>query len=109
MENAFKFVYSSLLQGSTFHDLEDLNRKAEAWLREVAWVRRHGTTQERPRDRLDEERPYLIPLPGRPFLAAWVEERLVGYDFCIAWDTNRYSVSPSCVGRSVQALSLIHI
>ena len=104
--DAFKFVYSSLLQGSTFHDLEDLNRKAEAWLREVAWVRRHGTTQERPRDRLDEERPYLIPLPGRPFLAAWVEERLVGYDFCIAWDTNRYSVSPSCVGRSVQAMEL---
>jgi transposase len=106
VENAFKFVFSSLLQGSTFHDLEDLNRKAEAWLREVAWVRRHGTTQERPLDRLDEERPYLIPLPGRPFLAARVEERLVGYDFCIAWDTNRYSVSPSWVGRSVQAMEL---
>ena len=106
VENAFKFVHSSLLQGSTFHDLEDLNRQAEAWLREVAWVRQHGTTQERPRDRLDEERPYLIPLPGRPFLAARVEERLVGYDFCIAWGTNRYSVSPSWVGRSVQAMEL---
>ena len=106
VENAFKFVYSDFLQGSTFHDLEDLNRQAEVWLREVAWVRRHGTTQERPLDRLDEERPYLIPLPGRPFVAARVEERLVGHDFCIAWDTNRYSVSPSFVGRSVQAMAL---
>jgi transposase len=106
VENAFKFVYSDLLQGSTFHDLEDLNRKAEAWLREVAWVRQHGTTQERPLDRLDEERPYLIPLPGCPFVAAQVEERLVGHDFCVAWDTNRYSVSPSLVGRSVQAMTL---
>jgi transposase len=106
VENAFKFVYSDFLQGSTFHDLEDLNRMAEAWLHEVAWVRRHGTTQERPLDRLDEERPYLIPLPGRPFVAARVEERLVGHDFCIAWDTNRYSVSPSFVGRSVQAMAL---
>lgn len=106
VENAFKFVYSDLLQGSTFHDLEDLNRKAEAWLREVAWVRQHGTTQERPLDRLDEERPYLLSLPGRPFVAARMEERLVGHDFCIAWDTNRYSVSPSFVGRSVQAMEL---
>jgi transposase len=106
VENAFKLVYSGLLQGSTFHDLEDLNRKAEAWLRDVAWVRKHGTTQERPLDRMDEERPYLIPLPARPFVAARIEERLVGYDFCIAWDTNRYSVSPSYAGRSVKALAL---
>jgi transposase len=106
VENAFKFVYSGLLQGSTFHDLEDLNRKAEAWLREVAWVRKHGTTQERPLDCMDEERPYLIPLPARPFVAARIEERLVGYDFCIAWETNRYSVSPLFVGRSVKALAL---
>jgi transposase len=106
VENAFKFVYSGLLQGSTFHDLEDLNRKAEAWLRDVAWVRKHGTTQERPLDRMDDERPYLIPLPARPFVAARIEDRLVGYDFCIAWETNRYSVSPSFVGRSVQAMAL---
>ena len=106
VENAFKFVFSDFLQGSTFHDLEDLNRKAEAWLRDVAWVRKHGTTQERPIDRMDEERPYLIPLPARPFVAARIEERLVGYDFCVAWDTNRYSVSPTFVGRSVQAMAL---
>ena len=106
VESAFKFVWSGLLQGSTFHDLEDLNRKAEAWLRDVAWVRKHGTTQERPIDRMDEERPYLIPLPARPFVAARIEERLVGHDFCVAWDTNRYSVSPSFVGRSVQTMAL---
>ena len=106
VENPFKYVFSDLLQGTTFHDLDDLNRKAEAWLREIAWVRKHGTTQERPLDRMNEERPYLIPLPARRFVAARVEERLVGYDFCIAWDTNRYSVSPSFVGRSVQAMEL---
>ncbi len=55
---------------------------------------------------MDQERPYLIALPPQPFIAARVEQRLVGYDFCIAWDTNRYSVSPSFVGRSVQAMEL---
>jgi hypothetical protein len=106
VENPFKYVFSDLLKGSTFHDLDDLNRKAATWLREIAWVRKHGTTQEQPLDRMDAERPYLIPLPACPFVAARVEERLVGYDFCVAWDTNRYSVSPSFVGRSVQAMEL---
>ena len=106
VENPFKYVWADLLKGATFHDLDDLNRKAEAWLRDIAWVRKHGTTQERPLDRMDQERPYLIPLPPRPFVAARVEERLVGYDFSIAGDTNRYSVSPSFVGRPVKALEL---
>lgn len=106
VENPFKYVYSDLLKGSTFHDLTDLNRKAEAWLRDTARVRKHGTTQERPVDRMDQERPYLIPLPTRPFVAAKVEERIVGYDFCVAWETNRYSVSPSFVGRSVKTMVL---
>jgi len=57
-------------------------------------------------DRMDQERPYLIPLPTRPFVAAKVEERIVGYDFCVAWETNRYSVSPSFVGRSVKTMVL---
>jgi hypothetical protein len=106
VENPFKFVYSDLLKGSAFHDLADLNRKAEVWLRDIARVRKHGTTQERPVDRMDQERPYLLPLPPSPFVAARVEDRLVGYDFCVAWETNRYSVSPSFVGRSVKAMAL---
>lgn len=106
VENPFKYVHADLLKGSTFHDLGDLNRKAQAWLRDLARVRKHGTTQERPVDRMDQERPYLLRLPPRPFVAARVEDRLVGPDFCVAWETNRYSVSPSFVGRSVKALVL---
>lgn len=55
---------------------------------------------------MNEERPYLIALPPAPFVAARVEERIVGYDFCVAWETNRYSVSPSFAGRSVSAMEL---
>ena len=106
VENPFKYVFSDLLKGSAFHDLADLNRKAEVWLDTIARVRKHGTTQERPVDRLDQERPYLIRLPSRPFVAARVEDRLVGYDFCVAWDTNRYSVSPSFVGRAIKTMVL---
>lgn len=106
VENPFKYVDADLLKGSTFQDLADLNRRAQDWLRNIARLRKHGTTQERPVDRMDQERPYLIRLPQRPFVAARVEDRIVGYDFCVAWDTNRYSVSPSIVGRSVKVLVL---
>jgi transposase len=106
VENPFQYVYSDLLKGSTFHDLGDLNRQAAAWLRDTARLRKHGTTQERPVDRMERERPYLIALPARRFVAARVEQRVVGYDFCVAWETNRYSVSPSFVGRSVQVMAL---
>jgi hypothetical protein len=106
VENPFKYLQADLLKGSSFHDLADLNRQAGIWLQTVARVRKHGTTQERPVDRLDQERPHLIPLPVRPFVAARVEERIVGYDFCVAWDTNRYSVPPSNVGRAVRTMVL---
>jgi transposase len=106
VENPFKYVFSDFLKGTTFADMEDLNRKAKAWLADVAWVRKHGTTQERPVDRMIDERSYLIPLPPQPFVAARVEERIVGYDFCVAWETNRYSVSPSFAGRSVKGMEL---
>src|SRR3972149_1881112 len=94
VENPFKYVLSDLLKGSTFHALEDLNRKAEAWLRELAWVRKHGTTQERPLDRMDEELPFLMRLPPRPFVAARVEERLARFGFFLGWGTHSASASP---------------
>jgi hypothetical protein len=106
VENPFKYVDSDFVKGTTLHDLDDLNRQAEAWLRDIAWVRQHGTTQQRPLNRMYQKRPYLIPHPAHAFVAAQVEQRLVNYDFCVAWDTNRYSLSPSFVGRSVKALAL---
>jgi hypothetical protein len=45
------------------------------------------------------ERLHLKPLPPERFEAAHVEERRVGDDFCVAWETNRYSVSPHFVGH----------
>ncbi len=63
-------------------------------------MRCHGTTQEVPAERLALERLQLGPLPPQGFEAAQVEERLVGDDFCVAWETNRYSVPPHFAGHS---------
>jgi transposase len=104
VENPFGFVEGNFLKQhrSKFRSLDDLNEKAAIWLKDTARPRKHGTTQERPVDRLDVERPRLKPLPGKRFEAARVEDRLVGDDFCVAWDTNRYSVAPRHTGKSAK-------
>ena len=100
VENPFRYVEGNFLAGRTFHDWTDLNAQAQWWLRERAWVRVHRTTQEQPLMRLEQERPHLIALPRRDFEAATVLPRLIGDDFCVAWETNRYSVPPRYAGRT---------
>jgi transposase len=109
VENPFGYVEDNFLlehRRAGFASIDDLNEKALRWLRETAWPRKHGTTQESPQDRLDQERPKLLPLPARVFEAAEVEERVVGDDFCVSWLTNRYSVPPRLVGQTVKACVL---
>ena len=103
VENPFGYVEGNFLlqhRRAGFLGMEDLNEKAALWLRTTARVRKHGTTQERPEDRLDVERVNLKPLPHKQFEAAEIEDRIVGDDFCVPWDTNRYSVPPRFVGQS---------
>ena len=103
VENPFGYVEGNFLAGRRFHDWADFEAKAQWWLRERAWVRVHRTTQEQPIVRLEQERPHLIALPPRHFEAATVVPRLVGDDFCVAWETNRYSVPPRYAGQTLWA------
>ena len=100
VEAPFWYVEVNFLAGRRFRDLADLNHQAVRWLAETARVRIHRTTQERPIDRLLQERPSLLPLPSAPFQAAVVEPRCVGADFCVSWKTNRYSVPPRFAGTT---------
>ncbi len=100
VENPFRYVEGNFLAGRRFHDWADLEAQAQWWLGERAWVRVHRTTQEPPLGRLEQERPYLIALPPRGFEAATVVPRLIGDDFCVAWETNRYSVPPRYAGQT---------
>lgn len=103
VENPFRYVEGNFLKQhrKSFKDIDDLNEKASVWLRDTARPRRHETTRERPIDRLDVERPELLPLPAHRFEAAEVVDRVVGDDFCVAWKTNRYSVPPRLAGHSL--------
>jgi len=101
VERPFHYIENNFLkrQRSRFTDLDDLNARVKQWLANVANVRNHGTTRERPVDRLVRERPFLKPLPSirpQPFLTL---ARQVGTDFSVAIDTHRYSVPPRHAGQ----------
>jgi transposase len=102
VENPFKYVEGNFLAGRTFYDLADLNQQARTWLEQTARVRVHRTTHEQPVARLAQEQPALIRLPPLRFEAGLVVTRLVGDDFCVSWETNRYSVPPRFHSRSAK-------
>jgi transposase len=102
VENPFGYVEGNFLLGRTFQDFDDLNLKAAKWLRETARVRVHRTTREQPAARLVVEQGKLIPLPRQRFEAGVVVTRLIGDDFCVPYETNRYSVPPHYAGHTVK-------
>jgi transposase len=68
VERPVRYVRENLVYGRTFLNDGDLAQQCTDWLRRVANVRVHGTTQERPCDRLDrDERAQLQPLPARRY------------------------------------------
>ncbi len=101
VERPFSYVENNCLRRRRFRfdDLDDLNRHGVWWCDTIANVRVHGSTRERPVDRLERERALMLPLPSlrvEPFQAVG---RKVGSDFCVALETNRYSVPPKHVGQ----------
>src|SRR4030095_14697276 len=65
VESGVKYVRGNFWPGARFVDDADLNRQAQTWVDSVANRRVHGTTHERPMDRLAQERAHLQGVPGR--------------------------------------------
>lgn len=88
-----------------FRDLDDFNAQLAAWQVEIADLRVHGTTHQRPIDRFTDEARCLVPTAGHAsFLAAMVRERVVAEDWLIALEGNRYSVPFGLIGKTVQVV-----
>ena len=69
VENGIYYLRINFLAGRT-PQWPDVNRQVHVWLKEVVNVRNHRTTRERPVDRWEREKPFLIPLHHRPYDAA---------------------------------------
>jgi len=105
VESGVKYVKRNFVPGRVFRDLEDFNAQLAAWQIEVADVRVHGTTHQRPIDRFADEARALAPTAGHAsFLQAMVRERAVAEDWLVAIDGNRYSVPFVLIGKTVQVV-----
>ena len=68
VERPIRYIRESFHYGRAFVNDADVNDQAERWLHEVANVRQHGTTGERPLDRFErDEREVLQPLARQPY------------------------------------------
>lgn len=94
VERAIQYLKQSFLEGREFEDLDQLNAQLRQWLAEVANVRIHGTTRERPIDRLGADQAVMLPLVNRPFPAAERYQRRADHDARISYAGVRYSVDP---------------
>jgi transposase len=101
VEASIKYIRHSFFYGRSFASFDDLRAAAGRWRDDIANQRIHGTTRERPAERLIVERPRLRALPERPFDTDIVVPLIVSKEARVRFDSNSYSVPPDFVGKSV--------
>jgi transposase len=101
VEASIKYIRHSFFYGRSFASLEDLRAQVGRWRDDLANQRLHGTTRERPADRLLVERPRLRALPPHPFDTDLVIPVIVSKEARVRLDSNSYSVPHTLVGKSV--------
>jgi transposase len=103
VEGGVRYVKHNALagRGEELIRFEDYLALAPLWRDQVANVRLHETTRERPIDRFGRERALLRPLPAIPFDTDEVVPAIVTPHARIEFDGNRYSTPPQWVRRPV--------
>ncbi|MFY0543911.1 IS21 family transposase [Brevibacillus sp. H7] len=97
VERGVQYVKYNFLPGKRFVDLQDLNQQALHWCERIN-CRIHGTTGERPTDRLREE--HLSPIPSADRWEKYLHEpRQVSRDGFVSYDGVRYGVPWRYSGR----------
>jgi hypothetical protein len=107
VESGVKYIKSNFLPGRAFRDLEDFNEQLRTWLAQIADVRLHGTTHERPIDRFAREASALVRTADQPsFFQAQRRDRVVADDWLVSIEANRYSVPWRLIGKTVQVVRM---
>jgi transposase len=101
VERPFWYAEINLLNGRRFHSLEEFREALAWWTRERAMKRPHPVTGRPIEQMLAEERPYLQPLPARPYDTRDVVIRQVDSQGYVRHATNLYRVADEHVGELV--------
>ena len=90
VENAVGYVRKSFINGRKLIPFELLNLEVETWMNEVANVRLHGTTKQKPSERWKNEN--LQNLPIHPYDCVVRSSVKINKMYRIRFDANTYSV-----------------
>ena len=103
LEASVRYIKRNTLAGRADELIrfEDYLAFAPVWRDQVANVRIHATTRERPVDRFQKERSLLRALPMIPFDTDEIVPAVVTPHARIEFDGNRYSVPPTLARRPV--------
>lgn len=103
VEAKVRYIKQSGLAGRAeeLHAWDDYRRLASTWRDEVANIRLHATTKERPVDRFEKERPHLRPPSAIPFDTDEILSAVVTPHARVHYDGNRYSVPPELIRKTV--------
>lgn len=102
-ERGVGYVKHNAVAGRSFESFAALEAHLDAWLRDTADVRIHGTTGEPPRLRFDRDEAHrLKAIDGiTPFLTSRDLVRRVSSDCAVEVDGNAYSVPWRLIGERV--------
>jgi transposase len=112
VESAVKYVKNNFFAARRdLQDVRELRAELPRWLDEVANVRPHGTTRQRPCDRFELEREHLLPLPLplQPWQLVLWREAKVHTDTHVMIERATYSVPWRLIGKQVLARFTKHV
>lgn len=104
VERTVRYVRESFFAGEQFVSIEQAQRAAARWCRDVAGRRVHGTTKRRPAQVFAaEELPRLLPMPLDEYDPPRFSRPIVQRDGHVTVAKALYSVPPGLVGQRVDA------
>jgi hypothetical protein len=104
VERAVQYVRGNFFAGEDFAGLADAQARAEAWCRDVAGTRIHGTIQARPGEVFAAaEAGALLPLPDAAYDVPVLTRVKVHRDFHVEVARSLYSAPQAYLGRHLDA------
>jgi transposase len=101
IENSIKYIRRNFMPLREYDDLTDIQAQVLDWLNQVANVRDHQTTGEKPKVRFNTVK--MKPLPPLITNPLETENPLVHKDFAIKFDANSYTVPPWTISKKLTA------
>ncbi len=102
VESSVKYVKGNFFAGREETDVDNLRPELARWTRDIAGMREHGTTHQRPIEAFSEvEKAALLPLPAKPYeLVIWKKATLHA-DCHLAFGKRLYSAPWTLIGQSL--------